>query len=90
MYNSQHFYQYAKSAWVLDAQLSEISAKYRAIKYWSEVMSSELGVPAGADSTVRGLIRMTNDYIISDWLLSPRFGVNKDKPLSIYLSKEEK
>ena len=90
LYNSQHFYQYAKSAWILDAKLNEISAKYRAIKYWSEVMASELGVPAGSDSTIRGLIRMTNDYIISDWLLSPRFGGNKDKPLSIYLSKEEK
>jgi hypothetical protein len=27
---------------------------------------------------VRGLNRMVNDYIATDWLTSPRFGVNKD------------
>jgi len=27
---------------------------------------------------VKGLNRMVNDYIATDWLTSPRFGVNKD------------
>jgi len=27
---------------------------------------------------VKSLNRMVNDYIATDWLTSPRFGVNKD------------
>nr|DAU59271.1 MAG TPA: hypothetical protein [Crassvirales sp.] len=33
---------------------------------------------------------MVNDYIISDWLTSPRFGVTKDQPFSIYLTEKER
>ena len=92
LFNSEHYLQYVKGAWILDAKLTEISSKYRALKYWSEIMSQNLSITSakGKANMVRGLNRMVNDYIATDWLTSPRFGVNKDQPLSIYLSTEER
>lgn len=92
LFNSEHYLQYIKGAWILDAKLTEISSKYRALKYWTEVMSQNLSITSvkGKANMVKGLNRMVNDYIATDWLTSPRFGVNKDQPLSIYLSTEER
>lgn len=92
LFNSEHYLQYVKGAWILDAKLTEISAKYRALKYWSEDMSQRLNITSvkGKANMVKGLNRMINDYIATDWLTSPRFGINKDQPLSIYLSANER
>ena len=92
LFNSEHYLQYVKGAWILDAKLTEISAKYRALKYWSEDMSQRLNITSvkGKANMVKGLNRMINDYIAADWLTSPRFGINKDQPLSIYLSANER
>lgn len=92
LYNSKQYYQYVKCAWILDAKQTEISSKYRALKYWTPIIQTELSIHTakGQSNIVRGLNRMVNDYIISDWLTSPRFGVTKDQPFSIYLTEKER
>ena len=89
LHNTDHFNIYTKSAWLLDKQLDEISSKYKAIKYWSPIIKKELGV-INNDTLVKGITRMYDTYVTSDWLLSHSFGPNKDQPLTIYLSAEEK
>lgn len=92
LYNSKQYYQYVKCAWILDAKQTEISSKYRALKYWTPIIQTKLSIHTakGQSNIVRGLNRMVNDYIISDWLTSPRFGVTKDQPFSIYLTEKER
>ena len=89
LYNTDHFNIYTKSAWLLDKQLDEISSKYKTIKYWSPIIKKELGT-INNDTLVKGITRMYDTYVTSDWLLSHSFGPNKDQPLTIYLSAEEK
>ena len=89
LHNTDHFNIYTKSAWLLDKQLDEISSKYKTIKYWSPIIKKELGV-INNDTLVKGITRMYDTYVTSDWLLSHSFGPNKDQPLTIYLSAEEK
>lgn len=89
LHNDDHFNMYTRSAWLLDKELYEISSKYKTIKYWSPIVKQLLG-KVQDNTVVKGLSRMYDTYVTSDWLLSHSFGPNNDQPLTIYLSDEEK